>query len=436
MSIEFKLPELGEHIPSGDVVKILVHEGDQIEGNQSVIELETEKAVVEIPCPYPGKIAKILVTKGQTVKVGQPILTVESTEEAPAAPAPAAEPTVVVSKSEETQPAPKATSAPVVPETIPAGPAARRLARELGVDLREVEGSGTRGRITPEDVQAAAEAIAPTTAPAPAAPVAPAAPAKAAGPTLASMEPVVPPGEPDQDAWGSIRRERMSRIRKTIAAQMARSASTIPHVTNFDDADITELEELRRGVPKDFLGANVKLTTLPFVMKAVALGLRRHPLLNASLDEENEQIIYKEYVHLGIAVDTPRGLVVPAVRDVDRMSIPEIARALASVSERARAVRFAVEELRGGTFTISNLGAVGGTYSTPIINYPEVAILLLGRSRWMPVMREPGKGFKPRLMMPLSLSYDHRIVDGATAARFLNEVISSLQSPASLLLNR
>jgi pyruvate dehydrogenase E2 component (dihydrolipoamide acetyltransferase) len=435
MSIDFKLPELGENIQSGDVVNVLVREGEQIEGNRGVIELETDKAVVEIPCPHPGKVAKVHVKKGDTVKVGQTILSVEGDGDAkPAAgEVTAAEPTQAVSKAAPVAPPqPKPAPPAMTPETIPAGPAARRVARELGVDLREVQGSGSRGRITPEDVQAAAQApAAPPVAPPPALRT-----VEQAVSGLASMEPVVPPGEPAQDAWGSVRRERMSKIRKTIATQMARSSNTIPHVTNFDDADITDLEELRKGVPKGFLGANVRLTTLPFVMKAVAIALRRHPYVNASLDEANEQIIYKEYVHLGVAVDTPRGLVVPVVRDVDRMSIPEIARALASVAERAREVRFAVEELRGGTFTISNLGAVGGTYSTPIINHPEVAILLLGRSRWMPVIRDPGKGVESRLMLPLSLSYDHRLVDGATAARFLNEVIDYLESPASLLLNR
>lgn len=277
----------------------------------------------------------------------------------------------------------------------------------MDVDLRQIQGSGARGRITPEDVKAAAAAGVP-------------------------VEAVVPPGEPGSDAWGKVRRERMSQIRRTIAAQMARSASTIPHVTNFDDADITDLEHLRKGVPQDLLGPNLKLTLMPLVMKAVAMALRRHPMLNASLDDQKEEIIYKEYVNLGVAVDTPRGLVVPVVRSADRMSIVELARATASLAERARAAKFAVEELRGGTFTISNLGAIGGAYSTPIINHPEVAILLLGRSRWMPVIRE-GK-IETRLMMPLSLSYDHRVVDGASAARFLNEVIDYLQSPGRLLL--
>ena len=246
------------------------------------------------------------------------------------------------------------------------------------------------------------------------------------------VEPVVPPGELGSDSWGEVRRERMSQIRRTIAAHMALSARTIPHVTNFDDADITELEQLRKGVPQGYFGPNLKLTTMPLILKAVALALTRHPVLNASLDEENDQILYKQYVNLGIAVDTPRGLVVPVIRNADRLSIAAMARTLAEVAEKARAARFTLEEIRGGTFTVSNLGAVGGTYSTPIINHPEVAILLVGRARWLPVIRE-GQ-VEPRFMLPLSLSYDHRLVDGATAARFLNEVIGYLQSPGRLLL--
>jgi len=442
MSIEFKLPELGENVETGDVVGVLVAEGDTIEANQPICELETDKAVVELPCPHAGKIVQLHFQKGDTVKVGQTLLTLEgeaaAEPEAESGPSgDRAAPAQAPGKSAPAEQAPagapaSAAGAPASPtETpgsgpVPAGPAARRLARQLGVDLQGVRGSGTRGRITADDVRAAAGPGA-ATIPAPEAP-APAAASAAAS----SFEPVVPPGEPGEDAWGPVRREKMSRIRQTIAAQMSRSASTIPHVTNFDDADVTDLEQLRQGVPKGFLGANVKLTAMPFVMKAVAIALRRHPLVNARLDEESNEIVYKEYVHVGVAVDTPRGLVVPAVRNVDRMSIPEIARALASVAERARAVQFAVEDLRGGTFTVSNLGAVGGQYSTPIINYPEVALLLLGRSRWMPVVRE-GK-IEPHLLMPLSLSYDHRIIDGATAARFLNEVIDMLQSPGRLLL--
>jgi pyruvate dehydrogenase E2 component (dihydrolipoamide acetyltransferase) len=452
MSIDFKLPELGENITSGDVVNVLVEQGQQIEANQGVCELETDKAVIEIPCPQAGRVEKVHIKKGDTVKVGQTLITL-GTAAQPAAEPPTpetrpsarlVEPKPGLAAGPEPGPAPEAATPPPVPSPattaapaidrptptagpIPAGPAARRLARELGVDLDRIQGTGTHGRITPEDIQTAATQA--KAAPAPALP-----PAAAPAERVVSIEPVVPPGEPAQDAWGPIRRERMSKIRKTIAAQMSRSWNTVPHVTNFDDADITDLELLRKGVPKGWLGANLKLTSIPFVMKAVAIALRRHPMLNANVDDANEQIIYKEYVHLGVAVDTPRGLVVPVVRNVDRMSIAEIARAVASVAERARAVQFGIEDLRGGTFTISNLGAVGGTYSTPIINYPEVAILLLGRARWLPVVRD-GE-VEPRFMLPLSLSYDHRLVDGATAARFLNEVIDHLQAPARLMLTQ
>jgi pyruvate dehydrogenase E2 component (dihydrolipoamide acetyltransferase) len=441
MNIEFKLPELGENVDSGDIVKVLVGEGNRIEANQGICELETDKAVVEIPCPHAGKVTRVHFQQGDTVKVGQTLLTLEAEAEAeaeveakPAAEEAAPAAVEAVPAAEEAPPvaeaAPPAVVTPVPAAAaegpIPAGPAVRRLARQLGVDLHQLKGGGTRGRITMDDLWAAAAGTG-------AAAATPGAPPAAAGPTAAvGLEPVVPPGDPGEDNWGPIRREKMSRIRQTIAAQMARSASTIPHVTNFDDADVTDLENLRKGVPKGFLGPNVKLTAMPFLMKAVAVALRRNPMLNASLDEENQQIIYKEYVHLGVAVDTPRGLVVPAIRHVDQMTIPEIARALASVAERAWAVQFAIEDLRGGTFTVSNLGAVGGQYSTPIINYPEVALLLVGRSRWMPVVRE-GK-VETRLMMPLSLSYDHRLVDGAAAARFLNEVIGYLQAAGMLLL--
>lgn len=311
-------------------------------------------------------------------------------------------------------------------EPLPAGPMTRRLARELGIDLRQVQGSGQRGRITPEDV----EAVAGTSGAGGS--LSATAEATATRADNLPMAPVALPGEPGRDAWGPIRRERLSQIRRTIAAQMVRSASTIPHVTNIDDADVTELEQLRKGVPQDFLGPGVKLTLMPLVMKAVALALRHHPALNASLDDEREEVVYKDYIHLGVAVDTPRGLVVPALRDVDRMSIRQIAEALSKLAEQARSGRFAIEELRGGTFTISNLGAVGGAYSTPIINHPEVALLLLGRSRWMPVVRNDA--IEKRFMMPLSLSFDHRVIDGATAGRFLNDVIDYLEKPGKLLL--
>lgn len=438
MAIEFHLPELGENIESGDVVNVLVQEGETIAGNTGVIELETDKAVVEIPCPHAGRVSKLLVKKGQTVKVGQTILTIEPENGSAAGTTPAATATAAPPASAATTTESAATAAARPPLSsagagdddalIPAGPAVRRLARELGVDLRSLSGSGPNGRITPEDVQAAAAGASRAKAPG----AATAATGVATAPAAQPYQPVVPAGEPGRDNYGPVIRERMPKIRQTIAAQMVKSATTIPHVTNFDDADVTELDSLRRGVPQGFLPEGVKLTLMPFVVRACALALRRHPLINASIDEETQSIVYKQYVNIGIAVDTPRGLVVPAMRDADRLTIVQIAAQLGQIASRARAAQFAVEELRGGTFTISNLGAVGGTYSTPIINHPETAILLLGRGRMLPVVRE-GR-IEPRLMLPLSFSYDHRVIDGAAAARFLGEVIDWLQSPAKLLL--
>ncbi len=453
MAIDFKVPDLGENVESGDIVNVLVKEGDEISVDQGVMEIETGKAVVELPCPFPGRVIKVHVHKGSKVKVGDPLLTVESanstapTKSKPPAARPAADPVAeadasterpedletevaekvaapkakpVAAKSKRTladnsKPAPS--EKPLAGKTPPAGPATRRLARELGVDLSLVAGTGPHGRISEEDVKAAVRDH--TASPTRSATALPAA--------------VLPEGVDDKDSWGAVRRSKMSGIRKAIAVNMARSASTIPHVTNFDDADITELERMRKGGLSDYAGTEIKLTMMAFVMKAIAQSLKLHPLVNASIDMENEQIIYKQYVNIGVAVDTERGLVVPIVRDVDQMSIPRIAKALTAVTEQARKAAFTLADLKGSTFTISNLGAIGGSYSTPIINMPDAAILLLGRSRNVPVVVENDK-IEIRLMMPLSLSYDHRIVDGATAARFLNEVINYLKVPGRLLL--
>jgi pyruvate/2-oxoglutarate dehydrogenase complex dihydrolipoamide acyltransferase (E2) component len=286
----------------------------------------------------------------------------------------------------------------------------RRFAREVGVDLSRVAGSGPGGRITREDVLAVVRQASQT-----AAAIAKEGPAPTA-----------------RDAFGPVRIEKVSRIRRTIAEKMHESWRTCPRVTNFDDADVTELERLRVASKDDYAKKGIKLTSLPFVVKAVASALNAHPLLNASIDLEQDQIIYKQYVNIGIAVDTERGLVVPSLRGADEMSIPDVARALAQLAENVRDGSFSVADLQGSTFTISNLGAIGGTYSTPIINTPEVAILLVGRARKMPVVVDDQVAI--RLMMPLSLSYDHRLVDGAAAARFLNDVIDYLEAPSRLLL--
>lgn len=471
MGIEVKLPSLGENIDSGDVLSVLVSEGDDVRADQGIIEIETDKATVEVPAPQAGRVSKVHVSEGQTLKIGSVILTLEAAAEAkasPTEPAPQAEPPAPVEeaaadeepaaqapppKKVERSPTPKkqpqpaankpAASKPAAKKPVPApvaveeeeeeedagpdevssdgqgaaaGPAIRRLARELGVDLRRVRATGAGGRITREDVQSFVRESNQRSA----------STQRAAGPGP------TPPGDPSMNEYGGVRRERMSRMRQTIARNMTHSYTTIPQLTNFDDADVTDLERIRQESKDDYAENGIKLTTLPFLIKAVASALRNHPVINASIDLENNEIIYKEYVNIGIAVDTDRGLLVPVLRDVDQMNIPQIAHALAELSDSARKGDYTVDDLRGGTFTISNLGAIGGVYSTPIINPPEVAILLAGRTRKMPVY--VGDALQPRLMMPLSISYDHRVVDGAAAARFLNEVKGYLSAPGRLLL--
>jgi len=430
MAIEVKLPDLGEGIETADVLNVLVNEGDDIQKDQDLVEIETDKATAEVPSPQAGKVMKIHVAAGDTIKVGAMLITLEGVG-AVGAEAELAKPLPVVA-SEETEPAaeeelespreqPEA-PVPAKPQAAAAGPAVRRFAREVGVDLATVAGSGPGGRIQREDILVAVRAA---NQPAPAAAVAPldAPPAP---------EVVTPPGDESTDAWGPIRVERMPKIRRTIAAKMFESWSTIPRVTNFDDADVTELEKVRQKSKQDYAAAGIKLTAMPFLIKAVAMSLKAHPVMNASIDVEAGQIIYKQYVNVGIAVDTDRGLVVPSLRDADRLCIADVARALATIAENARTNSFTIEDLRGSTFTISNLGAIGGSYSTPILNPPEVAILLMGRSRKMPVVVDDQ--IAVRLMMPLSISYDHRLVDGAAAARFLNEVKGFLETPSRLLL--
>ena len=477
MATEVTLPDLGDGIESGDVLEVFVSVGDVIAEGQDIVEMETDKATVPVPSSMGGKVSKIAVSEGDTVPIGGVLIEVEaeaaaastpqasSPEPAAAAePASAAEPTAAPSQSAPPavdapaqNPPPKQESAPppvqpapapapIAPQTvaatpappvavttgnlIPAGPAVRRFAREVGVDLNRVSGSGDGGRITRDDVLAAVRAASPVSTGQPAAPASNQ-PAQVAPAT--QTEAAARPGTAAVDEYGPVNVERMDRIRKTISKQMHASWSTVPRVTNFDDADITELERLRQASKEDYAKQGLKLTTMPFLIKAVATALKNHPSINATIDQENEQLIYKQYVNVGIAVDTDRGLVVPVMRNADEMSIPETTQHLAEMAGKVRSGQFAINELRGGTFTISNLGAIGGQYSTPIVNVPEVAILLVGRSRKLPVVM-PDDTIQPRLMMPLSLSYDHRLVDGGTAARFLNEVIGYLEAPSRLLL--
>lgn len=466
MSIDITLPELGDGLDSGDVLNILVAAGDVVQVEQGIIELETEKAVAEVPSTHAGRVIAVHVKVGETVPIGAPLITIEPTEVEPAKvaavetpvsePAPAeAAPDVATQTEPATHSAPPAEpaaarpakptrAAPAVPVAqatagpdapaadssgAPAGPAVRRFARELGVDLTNVNGTGPDGRITKQDVRSAVRR-ATQSAVISAVQTVDATPPAAS--ELAMREAVTPPGQPSSDDWGPVIVDRVTKIRSTIAAKMVQSKSTAPHVTNFDDADVTELEQIRQSSKKDYSDAGVRLTTMPFIIKAVAQALRKHPVVNASLDLDAGQIIYKQYVNVGIAVDTERGLMVPVVCQPDRLSIAQIARALSEMAEKARTNKITVNDMRGGNFTISNLGAIGGTYSTPVINTPEVAILLTGRSREMPVVVDGD--VEIRLMMPLSLSYDHRLVDGAAAARFLNEIKGYLEAPGRLLL--
>jgi pyruvate dehydrogenase E2 component (dihydrolipoyllysine-residue acetyltransferase) len=469
MPTQIKLPNLGENIESGDVLSIFVSEGDTVKANQDLMEVETDKATMPIPAPQAGKITKILVGEGDTIEVGAAIMEIEAAgaeakeskpkaeppkdekakspkpkatepeeaeeqdveEEAPKPKRPTKTPRLrqpEPEEEEEDEPAPapvktKAKKAAPREEdeeesgnghvVAAAGPAVRRLARQLGVDLRRVRPTGAAGRVTVEDVRAHIRETNEQVA-------------------AATPRGVTPPGSPDTDDFGGVRVEKMSRMRQTIARNMIESYTTIPQLTNFDDVDVTELEDLREQSKADYADRGIKLTAMAFVIKAVASSLKRHPVVNASVDLESNTVIYKEYINIGIAVDTDRGLIVPVLRDADRKSISQIAGELEELASTVREGKFDLDLLKGGTFTVSNLGSVGGTYSTPIINPPQVAILLIGRSRKMPQL--VGDEFVPRLMMPLSITYDHRLVDGAAAARFTNEVKSYLVAPGRLLL--
>jgi pyruvate dehydrogenase E2 component (dihydrolipoamide acetyltransferase) len=464
MSNQITLPNLGENIDSGDVLSILVSEGDTVKKDQDLLEVETDKATMPVPSPSAGKIVKILISEGDTVKVGAALMEIEAgaasengaakkeekpaakkeeaKQEEPAKPAkkkaPEPEPDVEEEIAEEEEAAPlppkkaaapaKKAAAPKVKVAAPAeeedeaddgqaaaaaGPAVRRLARQLGVDLRLVRPTGDGGRITSDDVQAFVRETNEQV-------------------TAVTPRGVTPPGQQTTDDYGVVRVEKMSRMRQAIARNMVLSYTTIPQLTNFDDADVTELEDMRQQSKDDYASRGIKLTAMPFLIKAVASSLRKHPIINASVDMESHQTIYKEYVNIGIAVDTDRGLLVPVLKSADRKSIAQIAAELERVAEMGRNGELGLDDMKGGTFTISNLGAIGGTYSTPIINPPEVAILLVGRSRIVP--QYVGGVVEPRLLMPLSITYDHRVVDGAAAGRFLNEVKGYLSAPGRLLL--
>ena len=443
---EFRLPELGENIEHGDLIRLMIAPGAKVSEGQPIMELETDKAVIEVPSSVSGTVREVKVQEGQKIKVGQVIFTLQGGVAVEAEPSrPRTAPVEHVSgqqaarlafqaaiqaegkTEEQALPPDQPVLAPpsfIMPvqlgkvagtehrEPVPAAPHVRRLARELGVDIHEVKGSGPAGRISEDDVKAfakAALASALTSAQAPRA-------GHFVEPTL-----------PDFARWGKIERVSMRGVRRRTAQHLAEAWNTIPHVTQHDRADITELEQLRaRFAPKaEEVGG--KMTVTAIALKVAASALKIFPQFNASIDMGKQEIIYKQYINIGIAVDTDRGLLVPVIREVDKKNIVELAAELTQLSQKAREKKLTPEEMEGGTFTITNLGGIGGTGFSPIVNHPEVAILGLSRSSMEPVWVN-GK-FEPRLVLPLSLSYDHRLIDGADAARFLRWIVEAFEQP-------
>jgi pyruvate dehydrogenase E2 component (dihydrolipoamide acetyltransferase) len=514
---EFKVPELGENVAGGDVTRVLVKVGDTIAVEQPVLELETDKATIEVPSSVAGVVKDIKIKKGDKVKVGAVVLTVEDpwtalgaskeaaadkpAEQAPsaqaapetdqqqqeqaAAPSPDAKPEQQAKPQERPKPPeqPKAQEQtkpqdqkvvsmpqrastgsarpepvegrqtaeapkPVEPSRVaavgaldvreehgerplaPAAPSVRRLAREIGVDVNEVQGTGPSGRITQEDIKEHARRI-----------------LSSVGTTMrGAAQPAAALQLPDFSKWGEIERQPMSSIRRTVAERLSHSWTTIPHVTQFDKADITAMEDLRKKYREQVGKAGGNLTVTAMLVKILATAVQKFPQFNTSLDLQSGEIVYKKYVNVGVAVDTDRGLLVPVIRNADRKNITQIAIEIQQLAEKARDRKLTLEEMSGGGITISNLGGIGGTYFTPIVNWPEVAILGVSRGVIEPVWRPstgaveasegegPGGAFEPRQLLPLSLSYDHRVIDGADAMRFLRWVVEAIEQPFLLSL--
>jgi pyruvate dehydrogenase E2 component (dihydrolipoamide acetyltransferase) len=453
-----KLPELGENIEGGDVLRVMVKPGDAIKKDQPVLELETDKATIEVPSSAAGVVKEIKVKPGEKVKVGQTIFTVDegaasgNGSSAPAKEAAPAQPDAAAAK--EVQPAPSSTPAPAQaasakpekrkaevvemkpakqaapppaapvpaaasatdPASIPAAPSARRLARELGVNIGEIQGSGPGSRISMDDVTAfARRLLAGATAG-----------GRAAGVAAEAL--------PDFSKWGAVERKPMSGVRRTTAHRLTQSWSTIPHVFQHDRADITGVETLRKRLSKKAEAeGRAPITITAFLMKTLAAALKKFPQLNSSVDMQRDEIVYKQYAHIGVAVDTDRGLLVPVVRDVDQKDIFQIADEIAQAADKARNRKLSLDDMQGGSITISNLGSLGGGAFTPIVNWPEVAILGVARARMEPVYVE-GE-FAPRFLMPLTLSYDHRVVDGADGVRILRWIVEAIEQPALIWID-
>ncbi len=419
--MDVKLPKLGEGADSGVVVNIFVKEGDTIAKDQAILELENEKAVASIPSTGAGVVAKVHVKSGDRVGVGARLITITESGQPAAAPAASAAPKPAAKKvAVPTAPEPEESeeeSAEIEEEVsdaaIATSPSIRKMARELGINLGRIRGSESGGRIVIGDVRAYIQRLVKAAAKPPAM-AASAAPAKPA------------PVQIDFSQWGPVTKKSVTPLRKVIARRMAESWNTVARVTQFDDIDFTKLGELRKKFAAEYEKKGVKLTFTPFVLKAVAATLKQHPVFNSSLDEVTSEIVIKEYIHLGIAVDTDQGLMVPVIRDVDKKSMFDLAKELEALAAKARDRKISADEMKGGTFTISNQGAIGGAHFTPIINLPEVAILGLGRGTLKPVVRD-GK-IEARMMTPMALSYDHRVVDGGSAARFTVDLLKAFET--------
>jgi pyruvate dehydrogenase E2 component (dihydrolipoamide acetyltransferase) len=424
--LEVKLPQLADGIEAGDVLNVLVKEGDVIQADDPILELESEKATVGVPSPAGGKVERVLVKPGDKVRVGETILILATgsaeaasasgptTAEASATAAPAAEqepPTVVTAVAEpHHQPVqPLAPAVTTDEDFVPAGPAVRRIAREIGLDLRRVKGSGKNGRILIEDLDPYIQEF-----------------IQKRGGALAGGVAAPQIELPDFSQWGPVRKVKIDSLRRKISEHLSQAWLAIPHVHQFHEADITDLLALQKRHRERVKQLGAALTLTPFLMKAAVIALKEFPEFNASFDTRNEEIIYKDYYHIGVAVDTPAGLIVPVIRDVDKKTIVELAVELADIAERTRQRKVTLEELRGSTFTISNLGSIGGGHFTPIVNSPEVAILGVGRAAKRLVLNE-GQ-VTERAFLPLCVGYDHRVIDGAQGARFIVRIAEVLEN--------
>jgi len=420
--MDVKLPKLGESAEGGSVVSILVHEGDTVAQGQTLLELENEKAVAPIPSPASGVVSSVRVKEGDKVLVGQVLLTLaESGASAgatktaapaqPAAATPAPSPAApAAAAATAVAPMPSLETPPDGP-LPPASPEIRRIARLLGIDLRRIQGSEAGGRVVAGDMAAWIQRLQQLAA-------------QPRGSTAAG--PAAPVAESiDFSKWGPVTKKPLTPLRRTIGRRMAENWNAIPHVTQFDEADITALMDLRKQFAPDYEKKGARLTLTSFAIKAVVATLQKHPIFNSSLDEAAGEIVFKDYFHIGLAVDTEQGLLVPVIRDADKKSLFQLSADVQVLADKARDRKVSLDEMKGGTFTISNQGGIGGAHFTPIVNKPEVAILGLGRGALKAVVKD--KQVQQRLMLPVAISYDHRVIDGGTAARFTVDLLAALE---------